>query len=296
MRILLIILLVSTICMSTYSQSTYIPIQFKNANYKYVGASANGPNTMYAYTFHTYTKDSSINNYNYSKILTTCFDSVPSSVCDNNPYYWIAKDYVLLRNDSANRKVYFFDEQSGQDSLLYDFSLSIGDTLGGYNRSFATLILTSIDSILLGTKWHRKFNFVYPGATSSIVEGIGGLHSLFNLSNGNNGFWQKNLTCYSVDSNIIYPTTQNGQAGNCFYALSKNTYSDNVVNYSFQNNSIHVQDFKGKLSIFSLNGQIIYEQAIRSSCFNSTLDLPNGIYILKLKSSTKQVVDKILIQ
>ena len=141
MRILLIILLVSTICMSTYSQSTYIPIQFKNANYKYVGASANGPNTMYAYTFHTYTKDSSINNYNYSKILTTCFDSVPSSVCDNNPYYWIAKDYVLLRNDSA----FFIYNYTNE---LIDVSENI--TYSHPNRMKRSLLLAlqSLDSAL----------------------------------------------------------------------------------------------------------------------------------------------------
>lgn len=86
---------------------------------------------------------------------------------------------AAIRNDTLNKKVYLYSVSSGTEKLLYDFNISVGDTVNrndGYGfyqplvagavdaSSFATIDtawVTSIDSVVMlhDGLYHRRFNF-----------------------------------------------------------------------------------------------------------------------------------------
>ena len=77
----------------------------------------------------------------------------------------------LIRQDVPSRKVYI--RQGAGDSLLYDFSLVVGQAVpytihGGVPGD----TLVKIDSVLIGTKYRKRFNFK-PYHSVPIIEGIG---------------------------------------------------------------------------------------------------------------------------
>lgn len=86
---------------------------------------------------------------------------------------------AAIRNDTLNKKVYMYSVSSGMEKLLYDFNLSVGDTVNRYDgygfyqplvanavdaSAFATIDtawVTSIDSVIMlhDGLYHRRFNF-----------------------------------------------------------------------------------------------------------------------------------------
>lgn len=111
-----------------------------------------------------------------------------------NPGYLIPPFFIdtnsiktneFLREDTVMKKVYIYDPYlTPTDQLLYDFSLSIGDTLkSDYNKGkFGDyLVLTSIDSVTLLNGEIRK-RFIFNPNSSDYgyyIEGIGGSQGLF---------------------------------------------------------------------------------------------------------------------
>jgi hypothetical protein len=113
-----------------------------------------------------------------------------SGYCNAPPWYYTPsyQNYYLgaYREDTTNRKVFFLPPGSISDTLLYNFNLSVGDTLPVTytNDFFVSNIVTSIDSILIGSKYHKRFgisgygfdgfdtNYVY------LIEGIGSTYGL----------------------------------------------------------------------------------------------------------------------
>jgi hypothetical protein len=93
----------------------------------------------------------------------------------------------FIREDTIERKVYIYDPYlTPTDQLLYDFSLSVGDTLqSDYNVGplGSPIVLMTIDSITLQNGEKRKEFIFYAFDTNNItanyIEGIGGQQGLF---------------------------------------------------------------------------------------------------------------------
>lgn len=85
------------------------------------------------------------------------------NVC-GNPYF-ISYGGGLIRNDTSTKKVYTI----GPDSLLYDFSLNVGDSVK-LKYCSSGKVITTIDSVLVGTGYRKRFIF-YNG--NQMIEGIG---------------------------------------------------------------------------------------------------------------------------
>ncbi|MCD4747660.1 MAG: hypothetical protein K8R58_15300, partial [Bacteroidales bacterium] len=78
------------------------------------------------------------------------------ATCPPPGYYYFGQYFGAFRQDSANKKVYFFE--NGNDTLAYDFNLNIGDTLpvtclNVLNNNY----VQSIDSVLVGSQYHKRF-------------------------------------------------------------------------------------------------------------------------------------------
>ncbi|MBK9058805.1 MAG: T9SS type A sorting domain-containing protein [Flavobacteriales bacterium] len=116
----------------------------------------------------------------------------------------------FLRDDTTAHKVYWRQLGMASDTLLYDFTLELGDTLKGLYGGLGlcggmTLTVESVDSIQIGGNYRKKINFLTddPCHETSIIEGIGstnGLTACYTVP----ASYGIGLSCFSVNENIIY--------------------------------------------------------------------------------------------
>ena len=127
---------------------------------------------LYSSYQYTLVGDTIIGIYTYKKI----FISGLTDICFGTPTGF---NFLrgALRNDTVNKKVYFRPLVSNalRDTLLYDFSLQVGDTLyGTYNSDpypNSNFTIDIIDSVLVGNAYHRRFS--HAGGSFSYIEGVG---------------------------------------------------------------------------------------------------------------------------
>ncbi len=114
--------------------------------------------------------------------------------------------FFRFREDTLQRKV--FGHRFGQEHLVYDFSLSVGDTfdiihpLVGVEESY---IITSIDTIPIGNSLRKRFTFQGGSAwpeSSYWIEGIGGGAGPF-ISHYVFESWSV-LRCFSDSDELLY--------------------------------------------------------------------------------------------
>lgn len=126
----------------------------------------------------------------------------------SGPYTYESGAY---RNDSLNRKVYYWDTYSGEQ-LLYDFNLELNDPLPecfGYRYSDGTdtAYVSSIDSVMVNGQYHKRFaisnsysiDYVY------LIEGVGSTFG-FTASLTPPFEFGSSLICFLIDSVSVYST------------------------------------------------------------------------------------------
>ena len=201
-----------------------------------------------------------------------------------------------LRNDSLNKKVFFYDNSKNQECLLYNFNVNIGDTIQDWLAycSASTIYwkITSIDSALVGSKYHKRFN-INGGinADTSIIEGIGSLTGLL----GPYAFFENfnHLICNSVLGQTMFvnkgPPASCGIVGigetkdNAPYSIYPNPfYTETTLRTKniFKNVSLTLYNSLGQAvkQMNNLTGQEIILQRE---------NLPSGLYFLRLMEDNK---------
>jgi hypothetical protein len=127
--------------------------------------------------------------------------------CTGNwAWNYFAEQYVgAIRQDTSQRKVFFVPSSASSEALLYDFNLNPGDTLppSYINYNYPNNIISSIDSILIGNNYHKKYNISTPGA-ASLIEGIGSTFGLLYSVDPPFEF-TNTLLCVIIDSSNVYP-------------------------------------------------------------------------------------------
>ncbi|MDZ7777870.1 MAG: T9SS type A sorting domain-containing protein [Bacteroidales bacterium] len=87
--------------------------------------------------------------------------------------------FILLNSGGAirteNGKTYQLN--GDEENLLMDFTLNVGDTLFSYISP--GLVIGSIDSVLVGTEYRKRFNFTNGDICNWMIEGIGHEAGLF---------------------------------------------------------------------------------------------------------------------
>jgi len=189
---------------------------------------------------YTYNIDSTLRVCQYSGVCTN-FTCQPRVVgyCSTAPQPGDLFDYIgAIRQDTVNKKIFYRpDCIFYKDTLLYDFSLEIGDTAFAANNYIYNLcenfgglynIVTNIDSVLLEDGfYHLRWWF---GNTMKVIEGVGSDNGFLTSEGGIClSLYTKLVSMYNlINSDTIYvdPTT-------CSYP---NHCSQNIIN------SIDVQD------------------------------------------------------
>ncbi len=268
-KLILLFVFFFTILMFGKAQN-YIPMVKDDVQYNYYDTYA-GPPPYYS-KLYTFSKDTLINSNHYKR-LDVSLDSTN----------WLSTPY-FFHEDTLEERVYlFYNDTVG---LLYDFSLSVGDTANVYNPAFGTyshqLIVNSVDSILLSGKYHKIVEF----SSNYWIEGIGDIYGIMAPGREQIGV-SETLVCYHLQDILLYI---NNLYSSCFFnslgindsgiedyvrAFPNPTSNSFNVAYDFAN----VED--GEFVLYSLEGKTLIQKNLPNTQNQITLNttsLNNGIY------------------
>jgi len=235
-------------------------------------------------------------------------------------------------NDSAiciggirevNKKIFYYGDSvhilkpiitnncNGNEILLYDFSLNIGDTINEecFN-GFLTLVVTDIDTMLIGNKLRKVFHFNTP--LFNWVEGIG------NLNISNNGLggllyyigqfpvkaqWLYNfLICFKQNDTIVY---FNSNYSECMplNVPAKLAVSDNIIispnpaTDFITLNIENVQLLPFTFQLYDMQSRIqLTGKTSNTQAELNVATLPRGLYVLKVITDKQTVTKKVVLQ
>ncbi len=188
------------------------------------------------------------------------------------------------------------------EHLLYSFNnLQVGDTLA-INTNYTDIIVESIDSVLLGTTFRKRYeiqNVRFLFGPEYWIEGIGSTKDL--LSPFTYEFeWRYYTLCYT-DSTTYYINSPNGE-DSCHYQVPM-SINDLEISKKFkvfpnptsEYITIHSEVNLKKINIYNSFGQLlIHENATKPEIKINVQNLNSGIYIVELINSKGRIYTKII--
>jgi len=287
--------------------SVYHPFPDSNAfwNCSYGGSCSTMVYFNHDYTY-TIIGDTIINSFNYHKLWVPAV--VITDQCGIND---IQSGYYAgaYRQDIPNKAVYYVPSLSSVETLLYDFKLNVGDTLKSYGADSCYHLggnfykIATIDSILIGNSYRKRFNYDNLSNTF-LIEGIGDAHGLlepicfcFESCYG--------LRCFKQDSVTLYPYS----SFTCSIITSTNNLSQKNISITLSPNPFHTTatlEIKGltpnpspkergeELRIYDVMGRLVQSQIINPENSGSTIinrdGLGDGLYFYQLRTNNYELI------
>ena len=267
----------------------------------------------YLYGFDYYTDgDTIVAGKNYIKVHYSEGSEDDFSI---NHTFWYSDDYLfcLIREDTVARKVYAsFYPNLGSDTLLYDFSLHVGDTLQAsyLNSDTNKNYVKAIDSVFIGSQYRKQIIITNVKDSNYwkdyIIEGMGSVQGLFTQFVYQPEGSYHSLNCYSVNDTTLYPSL-GGSCQKYIVSVPNIVKLENSIsvypnpssgNYKFQITNYAMQ--KVNIEVFNVLGEKVYSQFTTQSS-PLTIDLssnPNGIYLYRITDANSNLIGtgKLMIQ
>ena len=229
--------------------------------------------------------DTLIGNVRYMKIMGTVNDSYPIF-------------YTLLREEDG--KVWKRYSIAHPETLLYDFTASVGDTLriGDFAEE---MVLDSISMVQIGGVDRRKFWFGLeydglgnPRAKETWVEGIGSDYGLlwtgyFNVFDG----WHC-LLCFHQNGELVW---ENPEYGTCTYdAIEENKDSEISIYPNPVRDRVVIEGIEvAEVDVYNALGQKV--KMVQSTNEINVSGLQEGVYLLRITDAEGKVyINKITVQ
>ena len=309
--VLLVVMLIACI---SYSQS-YQPFPTEDALWREMTGGYQSSNCT---DYHILiTGDTVVNGYIYSKLQKIGVKYAEDSwgICTDQ-IIWTFNYYAgAIRNDSANKNVYLLPEGSNEDTLFYDFKLSMGQVLpqtyAYYYEDGGVKVVSNIDSILIDDKYHMRYYIsdTLNGVWTDYVELIEGIGTTFGLFGNLTVPFERGseLLCFKRNGYTVYPYV--GSPCNLVTATEENEHGDDVlqvypipfttsttIEYELTNPS-HIQ-----ITIYNTIGETVYkaEDGIKLQGKHTFIwspeSLPEGMYYAVLRSEEGVSVVKVIKQ
>jgi hypothetical protein len=261
-------------------------------------------NEYYYYDYH-FGGDTLINGSQHKKIFrdSVVLTGIGGPPCLLFPWASYSGYMGALKEDSLNNRTYFVFPGLSNDSLFYDYNLNIGDTLKGYMTGGCNIIVTSIDSVLIGAEYRRRWNFnTCNEGPGYLIQGIGsdnGLLEHFNTT----GFCYSQLICVKDSVGVLYNASSSAMGCSLISTgLISNNMSSVLVIYpnplsteTTLKTSRILND--ASIQLFNAFGQQV-KQLRNLSGNNFTMfrdNLQSGIYFLKLMEGNKIIANEKLV-
>ncbi|HRQ85987.1 MAG TPA: T9SS type A sorting domain-containing protein [Flavobacteriales bacterium] len=191
----------------------------------------------------------------------------------------------FLFDDTAARKVYWRIPGATSDSLLYDFTLEVGDTLRGLYANTgpcadAPVTIISIDSIEVGGSYRRKMNLANDDCFGpSIIEGLGSTTGLTSCYFMNKSFGIV-LTCFTVNGELLYEkpcgAPELAPCGNLPLGFSsEHSFAHDIVTPNPSTGLFYIGQASRQISVYNAQGKLLFLQK------GNEVDLgayPPGVY------------------
>ncbi len=228
--------------------------------------------------------DTLIEDVRYMKIMGTVNDSYPIF-------------YTLLREEDGKVWNTLLREEDGKvwkrysiahpETLLYDFTASVGDTLriGDFAEE---MVLDSISMVRIGDVDRRKLwfgleydNLGKPRAKETWVEGIGSDFGL--LWSGYYGVYDgwHCLLCFHQYGELVW---QNPEYNTCSYpydAIEENKDSEISVYPNPVRDRVVIEGIEAvEIQVYNTLGQVV--KTVRGTNEIPVADLPQGVYMLRI--------------
>jgi hypothetical protein len=209
-----------------------------------------------------------------------------------------------LRDDPIQKKVYIYSYPYNQEYLLYDFSLSVGDTVSNWWSEMSgpfgeTFVISSVDSVLINSQYRKRLTIQQSGGWFSvqIMEGIGSGQGLFMVLMPFEHY--ELLTCFQGDGALIYSNGSHTSCGDLLSSKEINYLQTNVAVFPNPSNGkfqIKTEVGFNQLEITDVLGKTIYKSEIKNR--SAEIDLSDklpGIYFVRLSDlEGNSVVKKIV--
>jgi Secretion system C-terminal sorting domain len=252
-------------------------------------------------------RDTLINGITYS-----IFAAHPIVNVNSGPFCYplavndlIKYDKVILREDTISKKVYQYNSVLNSDTLIIDFSLTIGDTIPGYSVYPSPYYLVdSIGSIQLANATFRNIYYTtaHLGQVEYIIEGIGGsrgpYHKLERAIDGENI-----VTCYTESGIPLWGNpAKGGSSFICLGLVGIEDINSQLIFNLYPNpatdkiNVVNLSNKSGSFSLFDKMGRLVLTQNIIEN--NNIIDISSlvpdtyfyRIYTELINSRTGKVV------
>ena len=229
--------------------------------------------------------DTLIGNVRYMKIMGTVNDSYPIF-------------YTLLREEDG--KVWKRYSIAHPETLLYDFTAGVGDTLriGDFAEE---MVLDSISMVQIGDVDRRKFwfgleydNLGRPRAKETWIEGIGSDYGLlwtgyFNVFDG----WHC-LLCFHQNGELIW---ENPEYGFCTYtAVEENKDSEIFIFPNPAKEKVTIEGIEAsEVQVYNALGQMV-KTVLRTNEIDMA-DLPQGVYLVRIRYGEGRIfMEKVMVR
>jgi hypothetical protein len=237
--------------------------------------------------------DTIINQMSYSKLYSSGIRKL-----NGNPNPYSALLHGGLRN--SNKQVFYYSVTDNQETLLFDFSLNVGDTLPVTFINDNGFIITSIDSVLVGDQYRKRFNLTNPTwidfYSTWIVEGVGHEFGLIETMFEYPGKGSR-LLCYAEDYIPVFPegvicdlnlgSDENLLPQQVLQIYPNPAMDRLIVKTAWSGNSI--------IQIINLDGKILLETQLDKALTGiSTENLTPGIYLIRIIGSKGVATNKFI--
>ena len=265
---------------------------------------ANGITIYKDYNKYFFDGDTVISGNNYYKLYWNQIDSIWDAFTQNfmtvNYYNHVYQGG--LREDSLKRFYLMYQSQT-VESLLFDFNLSVGDSLpdmtSNYGCNNPPGTVANIDTVYLGSQALKQFHFPPGIFNKTLYEGIGSSGGLI---------WSGSL-CQAIEVGgclIAYKKGIDSLYINCglgttgILGTSKKEYINIFPNPTSEHFTITFSDFinKGLVEIYNIFGEKVIQEIIDSTN-KKVINLKNtstGIYFIKVFNGDKSYCKKLVVE
>jgi hypothetical protein len=242
--------------------------------------------------------DTTIGDQSYKKV----YSSMRYRSNLNTWTYYYNGYFGAIYSDNEANKVYWRPASSFQDTLLYDFNLSVGETLPEsyvYDPEVAGIIqIDDIDTSTINGQSIVRYHMDNAGfGLEYILQGIG---STLGLLEPITPFFEHHFTllCFqNYETSLTYP-----ENGDCDVFTDISSYSAEENNISIYpnpaNGILNIDNASvSHIQIFSITGLLISESEIKTDHFELKLKgVPEGMYFLRFEKDLEIKALKIIVQ
>ena len=203
-----------------------------------------------------------------------------------------------MRENSQKQVFYRAGETN---KMIYDFSLSVGDTL--FVSDYPDFIFTveNIDTINYYGIQRREFTILTNGLMAAIwIEGIGNYEGIYYPFHTNTAEDWGNTRCYIYNGDLLYSNYSHG-GNDCITPLMgiENISEDISINIypnpTSKEVNISSESFINSIEVFNSLGQKVYQNNLKAK--EKTLDINSfskGIYIIGVNTDKGYIRKKLI--